>query len=480
MDKTFTQKAKTALFWTATARFGAQLFSWASTFLVIRYINSTAYGIISLAEISFSLFVLISSNGLAESLIQAKELSKNQIRNLLGFYILICAILFMVHISIARPLTEYFSEPALFEVLIALSFTFLLIPWIALPSALLSREMDFKKKSIADLIASILSAAIALTMAINNFQHWALVTSMIFMFVYQAVSYCVIAKFIVVPSFQFTNIKHFIAFGSIITLTSIIWSLYTKVDLLIAGRFLTTEQIGIFAVAASLAMLPMTKLIPIIGQVAFPLYSKKQQNQHEIKYYFLKSQRLGGIISFPIFFGMAATGYYTLPLILGDKWSDTALPFTLLCLVVPLRFSMNLFSPATKGIGKPKVNLLNTIIMITSLSIGVIVFIDYGILGLVLAWLVVTPIQFIFCTNISCKALNISFKEFLQNLLPGFLASTIMAILVLLFYFKTYGWLSDFQIFMAAIIIGAITYLTLLSLFFKETLKELTSFIRTS
>lgn len=478
MDKTFTQKAKTALFWTATARFGAQLFSWISTFLVIRFINPTAYGIISLAEISFSLFVLISSTGLAESLIQTKELSKNQIRNLLGFYIVACTIIFLVHISIAQPIAEYFSKPALFEVLLALSIVFLLIPWIALPSALLSRQMDFKKKSIADLIASVLSAIIALTLAVYDFQHWALVTSMIFMFAFQTVSYCVISKFTVVPSFKFSEIKHFLAFGSIITLTSIIWSLYTKVDILIAGRFLTTEQIGTFAVAASLAMLPMTKLIPIIGQVAFPFYSKKQQNRNEVKYYFLKSQRLGGIISFPIFFGMAATGYYVLPLILGKNWIDAAFPFTLLCLVVPLRFAMNLFSPATKGIGKPNVNLANTLIMITTLTIGVILLVEKGVMGLVLAWIIVTPIQFILCTNISCKALNIRFSEFLQSLFPGFLASTIMATLVLLLYFKTYGMLSDLQIFLSAIIVGIITYVVSLVLFFKVALNELLSFLK--
>ncbi|WP_163834140.1 lipopolysaccharide biosynthesis protein [Spartinivicinus ruber] len=478
MEKTFIQKAKTALFWTATARFGAQLFSWASTFLVIRYINPTAYGIISLAEISFSLFVLISSTGLAESLIQAKELSKNQIRNLLGFYIVACAAIFLVHLAIARPLAEYFSEPALFQVLIVLSFTFLLIPWIALPSALLSREMDFKKKSIADLIASVLSAIIALTLAINNFQHWALVASMIFMFVYQSISYCIVAKFFIVPSFKFSEIKHFLAFGGIITLTSVIWSLYTKVDILIAGRFLTTEQIGIFAVAASLSMLPMTKLIPIIGQVAFPFYSKKQQNPDEIKYYFLKSQRLGGIISFPIFFGMAATGFYALPLILGDHWTDSAIPFTLLCLVVPLRFSLNLFSPATKGIGKPKVNLANTLIMITSLAITILLFVEQGVIGLVLAWIVVTPIQFLLCTNISCKALNIRFSEFLQNLFPGFLSSTLMASVVALLYFKTVGTLSDLQIFLLAIVTGMLTYSALLLLFFKGIIRELLSFIK--
>ena len=473
-------KTKVALFWTTTVRFVAQLFTWLSTFFVIRYVSPESYGIVSMAEISIAMLTLISTSGFGASLIQKKELTSEDVKNLFGLILVINLSIGVLQVLLAGPIASYFKEPELISVLYALSFSFLIMTWVTIPSALLARNMEFKKRSVIDLHSAIYAGILAIAMAYNGFEYWALVASSIFASLFKAVQYTRASSFYTFPSFQFGKIKHMISFGGLVTLTSVLYAFYMKADIAIAGRFFDTATIGIFAVAAHLALLPMKKVLPIVNDVAFPFYSKFKGNSQEINAYVLKSQRLAAIVGFPIFFGLAGIGFYALPLILGEKWEAAALPFSLLCLTVPFRFILNLFSPVTKAIGKPSINLINGIIQIISITASIPFFIDQGVLGIVYAWLVATPIQFILCSVISAKVLKLHYGKFVINLLPVLLICLLMLGLDLMGYHFLVGELK-LNVFLSLSLIilsSGVLYVSLMLIFMKSQSLELIGMIR--
>lgn len=475
----FIEKTRSALLWTISVRFIAQGFTWLSTIFVIRLVSPEAYGIVSMAEVAIAMLTLICTSGFSESVIQNRNITAKQITDFYGLYLLVCIIVGMTQFFSATAVAGYFTEPELIPVLKAFSIIYLCLPGLGMSSALLSKNMDFKKKSLADLYISVTTAVLSLTLAYLGYQHWSLVIAMISTFVLRLFAYTILARFYVFPTFRFENLSSMIYFGGLVTASGIVWSLFTKIDIVIGGRYLSTLEIGVFAVAVHLASMPMVKLMPIVGQVAFPFYANYQDDQQHLHYYLLKGMRLGSIVVFPIFIGMSLTAPYIVPLVLGDNWLNVILPLSFMCLVMPLQFILNLFSPALKAINKPMVNVATALIQLVLLSIAVLMFTEYSVMGLAYAWLCASPIFFIICSGLFLRALQLSYIKFLYNLLPAVVCSLTMAFLLLAFRLLDTEYNIVFTLCIN-ITLGVIAYCGTLKFLYGSVLKEFIDFSKRS
>ncbi|MEJ0072310.1 MAG: oligosaccharide flippase family protein [Pseudomonadota bacterium] len=153
-------------------------------------------------------------------------------------------------------------------------------------------------------------------------------------------------------------------------------------------------MLGIYSVAIQLASLPMDKLGPIIGQVAFPAFARIQGRPNDAVNYLLKAIRLIALISFPTMFGLSAVAPWFVPVVLGDKWHDAIMPLQLLALSMPLRFVGLALPPFLKGLGHARLSLTNTMLAFAVLPAAFLLGSFWGVLGLCIAWLAVYPPYF--------------------------------------------------------------------------------------
>ena len=161
-------KVLSALRWTAAARFSAQLITWSITLVVIRILDPSDYALMAMSEVVFSLLLMTSSTGFESALIQAKEVSRLQVRQIFGTIILLNAVLFAALFLVAPWIGAYYRDPRIVSICRVLGAGFLLVPLIAVPSALLSRDIDFKRKSIVELVAAVLSSVTVLFLAYSG------------------------------------------------------------------------------------------------------------------------------------------------------------------------------------------------------------------------------------------------------------------------------------------------------------------------
>jgi O-antigen/teichoic acid export membrane protein len=138
----------------------------------------------------------------------------------------------------------------------------------------------------------------------------------------------------------------------------------------------------------------MDKLGPIIGQVAFPAFSRVQQRPADATEYLLKATRLIALISFPSMFGLSAIAPWFVPVVLGPKWQAAVLPLQLLALSMPLRFIALAQPPFLKGLGHPRLSLTNTVLALILLPSAFLIGSRWGGVGLAVAWLAVYPLYF--------------------------------------------------------------------------------------
>ncbi|MGR8920873.1 MAG: lipopolysaccharide biosynthesis protein, partial [Gammaproteobacteria bacterium] len=432
-EQSLKQRVLTALRWTALARFSAQVLNWVITLVVIRILVPEDYGLMAMSQILFTVLMGLSRVGMGAALVQASRISVDELRQVFGFLIALNLGLFSVQFVAAPWIAAAFAEPRLETLVKVIGLVFLMQPLIVIPSNMLGREIDFKRRSIVELIASATSALLVLGGALAGWGVWALMAGLLFRTLVEAVGMNVIHPFLALPDFRIGKIRHLISFGWVKTAENFAWKLFSQADIIIAGRVFGTEVLGIYTVALEIASLPMVKIMPLLQDVALSAYSRvKDSDRGAVKYYFLKSLRAVSFLSFPVFLGLASIAVPFVAVVLGEKWAGVGLPLMLMCLVMPFRMITNLASPVLSAVGRPgaavRIMVAAILVMVPAFLLGA----QGGVVGLAAAWLAAFPLVFLYAVAILAAILEVDMRALLKALAPSAATSVAMFAMVLL------------------------------------------------
>jgi O-antigen/teichoic acid export membrane protein len=225
--------------------------------------------------------------------------------------------------------------------------------------------------------------------------------------------------------------RQLIRFGGHLTASQLLWLVYSQSDTIICGRLLGKDMLGIYSVAMHLAAMPIQRMAHLINRIAFPAFARLQHDMAKVRETVLAGTRMLSAIGFAVLWGISSVTPEIVEVILGPKWSAVSLPLELVALVMPIRL-VSLYLPnAIQGLGRSDILLTNTI---WSLFIGPPLFFlgayHGGVVGLVVAWLVASPLAFVQSMSRSLPAIGLSLGQLLRAMLPATLAGLVMYIIV--------------------------------------------------
>jgi O-antigen/teichoic acid export membrane protein len=384
----------TGLRWEALARFSGQLVTWCFTFVLMRILNPTDYGLMALAMFFVAFSQMLSEMGLGSALVQARQLDAGVLRKVQGLLWLvngsICGLLCLGSPAVAA----LFGEPRLIWMVRALALQFLLIPWISLPIALMLRQMDFRRKAAVELSAALLGGAASLTLALTGFGVWSLVWGSLGQALARAVGANLVQPCLLRPSFSFGGLRRLLSFGGLVTLNDILWFFYSQADVFIVGKLLGTRPLGFYSVGMQIASIPMQRINGVLNQVAFPAFAAVQDEPDKISRYLEKALRWMSLCAFPIFLGIATVAPEAIRLFLGEKWSPAVVPVVLLALSMPIRMLSNLFPIVVCGAGRADISVINILIACAIMPAAMAFGTRWGLAGVCVAWLAAYPVVF--------------------------------------------------------------------------------------
>lgn len=420
-----------SLAWTASTKYIAQGFSWLCFLLVVRILDPADFGLMAEASLTIGFFSMMGELGVGAALIQKDNLSTNEIARNFGFILIVNGALCVLLLAGAPLIASYFNEPRLVPMLQAMCAVFILMALYALPQSVLMREMEFKARSLIELMATVVSSLTTVTAAFGGAGVWALVWGSLALHAMFMVGYSVVSPQRIWPQFSLVGMSRFISFGGYLTAERMVWYFSAKADIFIGGKFLLSNALGIYSVAMSLASLPLEKLSPILTQVAFPAFAKIQNDHQKVGEYFLKAVRLFANVVFPVCGGIIIAAPEGVRLVLGDKWIGVIVPLQLLTLIVPLRCIGVLYSPALTGLGMPRVAFMNVVVNASIIGMAFVVGAwSAGLLGLCYAWVVGYLLVFVVISGPSLRCLGLSNRKLYAALFFPCTATIIMMVTV--------------------------------------------------
>ncbi len=415
-------KVVSGLKWSIIAKAITQIFSWISTFWVIRMLSPEDYGIMALA-MTFVIFGnLFSSGGFITAIVKTQ--SKNYLQSSQMFTVSLVVniiIAFIVVIS-AEYISIFYSNPKLEAVLFVMAIASVLNSFLIIPSSYLDIDMNFKGKAFCDSAAAIISAIVALVIAYQGLEFWALVYSYIAQLLVRVVLYHSVAKSLYFITFDFRGATSVLKFAYTNQLNSLLWFGYNQIDNILIGKFLGINVLGIYNVAKDIASLPMMKVAAILNQVGFSAFASLNEDKSAAKYYLERSLKLIAIFSFPIFLGISSISEEVILLLIGEQWFEAAPIISVLCFVFPFRMMNANIQIYVNALNKPKFNVQNTFIMSVTLISLMIWATQISIYVTALTWMAGFILVFL-CVLLRLKLnFNLTISTTLVWLRPAFIS----------------------------------------------------------
>ncbi len=389
---TFRSQILLGLRWVAGARLLGQLVTWSITIVVMRILSPADYGLLAMATVLVGFLAMMAQFGVGAAAIQASEMDDAKLRQILGLVIVINSGLFLVLFLAAPLIAWFFEEQRLVAIVRTLGVQFILMIFAVIPSSQLSRQLNFKGQSLVDLSAAIVGSLTALACALSGLGVWALVWASLVMEVWRVVGLSFISPFWQRPEFSLHGTRQILLFGGNLTAARILWFFYSQADIIVAGKFLGKDLLGVYSVSLHLASLPIQRLSTIINQVAFPAFARIQHDRDRFASNFLMATRMLSFTAFPVLWGMSSIATEIVALLLGEKWREAVLPLQLLALVMPLHMLVLFMNTAAQAIGRVDIALRQVLLAFAVMPIAFLVGARWGLVGLSIAWVVAFPV----------------------------------------------------------------------------------------
>ena len=186
---------------------------------------------------------------------------------------------------------------------------------------LVTREMDFKSLFILQVVPRIIGFLVTLFLAFALRSYWAIVIGAAV-----AKAAWVVMSYIVSPhrpKFGRKGLKYLLHFSFWAWLNSIFVTVWNRCEPFLIGPVIGAGPLGIFMLAAELAMLPVTELLDPICAALFPSFALAQREGNSPVHMGLTVGAILMLGTLPFAIALSATSGYLVVGLLGSKWLQT-------------------------------------------------------------------------------------------------------------------------------------------------------------
>ncbi|TVV74992.1 lipopolysaccharide biosynthesis protein [Sphingomonas solaris] len=468
----FGARVRDAVLWRSGSQIVAQLVMWSATFFVIRLLAPADYGVFAMTQSILVMFSLLNGYGFASALIQADEIDDRQIRQVFGLLLLLNGGVALLQLLLAPLAADYYNQPIITNMLRVQALLYLSTPFVALPTALLSRAMDFRKQAKVNFLSALAGAVTALSLALLGFGVWTLVIAPLVLFWTRAIGMTVAARLLVLPSFRFKGAGATVRFGGAMTLSQLLWFVQTQADVFIGGRVLDPHLLGLYTTSLFLAQILASKFIPPLNEVAFTAYARLQHDRAAIASSFETAMRIIMLVALPFYAGLAITAEPLVHAVLGEKWMEAVPIVRVLALAMPFVTMQILFAPAATALGRPRVQVYAAAAGAVVMPLAFLMAVRQGPVGMAWAWVAAFPLVLLYTAAIAMPIIGVTVRALARAIAPGLIASALMAVVVMLAD-RTLAFDSPLARLGALVAIGGVSYTAVVLVIARSTIADI-------
>jgi O-antigen/teichoic acid export membrane protein len=414
-------KERTAkgLIWGGFSNGLMQVIAAAFGMVLLIYLTPDDKGKVAVLYIFSAIASAMQESGFIAALCNRKEPTHEEYNAVFWFNIMVSITLYVILWFCAPLIANFYGDQDLIQLSRVLFLGFLLSGLGTVQRAYLFGHLMVKQTSICSLTAMLVSGIVGVVMAANGFAYWAIVTQAVcFVLITQIMVWFFSpwrptlprinneqltmnneggSKFFTLHSSLFTTLApawKMFGFSSKLMLTNIVNICNLHAFSVLLGRFFGEHTAGVYSTARDWDDKASNTINGMVTGVAQPTLSQVKDDINRYRQVFRKMMRFVCFITFPAMFGLAIIAQDFILLVGKEKWAESGVMLSILCIhgaIVPIT---TLYSNLTISQGKSNINMICTIAQCLAVWTGLILLYPKGMMpmviyfiGLNIAWL---------------------------------------------------------------------------------------------
>lgn len=233
------------------------------------------------------------------------------------------------------------------------------------------KELEFNKKFIYRASGTLADFVVAVSAVLILKSVWALVFGLLASAIIRLIVSYLIHPYR--PHFKpdLAKTKELFGFGRWILGVSIITFLFNQGDDGFLGKVLGVTALGFYQIAYRIGQVPATEFAKVISQVAFPAYSKLQDELSKLKEGFLKTLNITVIFMIPLAGGIFILAPEFTTIFLGDKWMPMIPALRILVIAGMIRALVTTGGALFQGKGMPNIDFKMNLARLLTMAITI-------------------------------------------------------------------------------------------------------------
>lgn len=432
MSEDLKHKTKIGFYWKFFEQFSNYGVQFIVGIIMARLLSPSDFGIAALPAVFIAVAQVFIDSGFALALIRKPEVSEKDLATSFYYCIVVGLSLYVVLFLLAPYIATFYGEPILVPLIRVSTLTFLFNPLLTPQSVILNRKLNFKTPAKVTVFSRILSGVLGICVAYCGFGIWALVATTLSASILTVLLTSVCVRWIPKEKWSKDSFQYLWNFGNKMVGAGLLRTIYANIVPVLLGKFGGTAQLGVYNRAIQFASLPSANFIGIINTVTFPVLSKMVDNPEQLKCNFEKLVKASSFVVFPIMLIMSALAEPLIITLITDKWANCIPVLQIMCFTYMFQPVHILNVNLLQVMGRPDLILKLEIISKCIFPIFIVLAVQQGIIVLCIVDFLITMISLVLNTYYSGKLLCVGYIKQVRYLLPSFILSLAMMVVVLI------------------------------------------------
>lgn len=366
--------------WTTSSMLIVTVLQFAKLAILARFLDPADFGLMAVMMVVIGFSQAFQDMGLSNAIIQRQNITHTQLSSLYWLNIASGILLCLIVLAISPFVAKFYDEPRITGLMGMLSCVFILVAIGNQYRVLCQKKLDFRTMETINVIAAIAALSVAITLAVKGFGVLSLVVAMITQAGLASTLFLWVGlRRYHKPSliYRHSELQGFYGFGLYQMGERSINYISANADKLLIGKLVGMNATGFYNLAWQLIIFPLSKINPIVNKVAFPVYSKVQDDPAALNRYYCFNVKALSIVTMPLLAFLLFFSHEVVRLVFGEGWAATAELLPALAFVGIIKALGNPGGAIILALGRADVgfwwNVVWAISIVTALTIGLLV-----------------------------------------------------------------------------------------------------------
>ena len=352
-------RATSAAVCVALGAAGKVLIQLAQVAILTRLLSPNDFGIMAIVMVVVSVGSLFSDGGLSSAFLQRRDVPDDA-RSSLYWLNVALALAVGIAIALLAPVLAWiFGEQGLTGVILASTPVFALGALGRQFEVASEKSLRFGNLVLIEFCAALLGAVAAIGGALIGWEAYSLVAAALV----TAASRSLLAFAVLSngwrPSLRlrWIDVQPYAGFGSATLASNLVNQLNASVDLILGGRLLGLDALGLYSVPRSLVLNVQNAVNPVVTRVGFPVIAEVQHDRDAVLRAYKSIVWAVALVGAPIYAGITVLSKDICHVLLGPTWTDASTTLTILACWGYFRSLGNPVGALLLGVGRADVAL---------------------------------------------------------------------------------------------------------------------------